>query len=366
MSSKRNSSPDNHIYYMDQALSLARKNQGLTGENPSVGCVLVKKDQIISSGVTGINGRPHAEVNAINNSKEKVNGSILYVTLEPCNHHGKTPPCTNLIKKKKIRKVYYGLNDIDPRTSKAAKKFFKKNNINFNKGLLSIKLNSFYKSYFYIRKNKLPYVIGKIASSKDAYIKSNKNKMITNNNLQDVSHLMRYHNHGILISYKTLNSDNPRLNCRLQGLQKYSPKRIILDKNLNFNKNTFLINTAKKVPTYIFYNKDNYKKIKFLKKKGVKTIKLELINNNFLPKDIFQKLYKENIFYLLVEGGRNLTNNFFESNAFNEFFHFKSSKKLNNNGIIRLSNFEQKVKSKFKRIEEVSTYTGDDKILRYY
>ena len=69
---------------------------------------------------------------------------------------------------------------------------------------------------------------------------------------------------------------------------------------------------------------------------------------------------------MLVEGGRNLTNNFFESNAFNEFFHFKSSKKLNNNGIIRLSNFEQKVKSKFKRIEEVSTYTGDDKILRYY
>ena len=97
MSSKRNSSPDNHIYYMDQALSLAKINQGLTGENPSVGCVLVKKDHIISSGVTGINGRPHAEVNAINNSKEKVNGSTLYVTLEPCNHYGKTPPCTNSV-----------------------------------------------------------------------------------------------------------------------------------------------------------------------------------------------------------------------------------------------------------------------------
>ena len=107
MSSKRNSSPDNHIYYMDQALSLAKINQGLTGENPSVGCVLVKKDQIISSGVTGINGRPHAEVNAINNSKEKVNGSTLYVTLEPCNHYGKTPPCTNLIKKKKIVKKIF-------------------------------------------------------------------------------------------------------------------------------------------------------------------------------------------------------------------------------------------------------------------
>ena len=366
MSSKRNSSSDSHIYYMEQALSLAKKNQGLTGENPSVGCVLVKKDQIISSGVTGINGRPHAEVNAIKNSKEKVNDSTLYVTLEPCNHYGKTPPCTNLIKKKEIKKVYYGVNDIDPITAKSAKKFFRKNNINFFKGILSVKLNSFYRSYFYIKKNKLPYVVGKIASSKDRFIKSNRNRMITNINSQNVSHLMRYRNHGILISYKTLNSDNPKLDCRLPGLYKYSPKRIILDKNLSYNKNTFLINTAKKIPTYIFYNKEDHKKINFLKKKGVKTIKLELTNNNFIPKDIFQKLYKENIFYLLVEGGRNLTSNFLESKAFNEFFHFKSPKKLNSNGIIRLSNFEKKVKNKFKNTEEVPTYIGDDKILRYY
>ena len=94
--------------------------------------------------------------------------------------------------------------------------------------------------------------------------------MITNNNLQDVSHLMRYHNHGILISYKTLNSDNPRLNCRLQGLQKYSPKRIILDKNLNFNKNTFLINTAKKYLLIFFTIKITTKRLNSLKKKVLK------------------------------------------------------------------------------------------------
>ena len=103
---------------MEQALSLAKKNQGLTGENPSVGCVLVQKDQIISSGVTGINGRPHAEVNAIKNSKDKVNDSTLYVTLEPCNHYGKTPHCKHLLKNTEIKKVYYGVNDIDPITTK--------------------------------------------------------------------------------------------------------------------------------------------------------------------------------------------------------------------------------------------------------
>ena len=136
MSSKRNKSSKDDNFFMEQALSLASKNLGLTGENPSVGCVLIKRNQNISAGLTGLNGRPHAEVNAIKNSKEKVKGSTLYVTLEPCNHYGKTPPCTNFIKNKKIKKVVYGINDVDKRTSKKAKKFFKKNYIEVINGIL--------------------------------------------------------------------------------------------------------------------------------------------------------------------------------------------------------------------------------------
>ena len=351
---------------MEQALGLAVKNYGLTGENPSVGCVLVKNNQIISSGVTGINGRPHAEVNAIKNSMISVNGSTLYVTLEPCNHYGKTPPCTNLIKNKKIKKVVYGINDIDPRTSKTAKKFFKSKKIKVIDGILSKKLNNFYKSYFYIKRNKLPYVIGKIASSKDNFIKSKKNKMLTNNFSQDLSHLLRYRSHAILISYKTLNSDNPKLNCRLNSLEQHSPARVILDKNLDLNINAFIVETANKIPTYIFYNKIKLKKINFLKRKGVKLIHLKLKNNNFTTVDVLKKLYKKKLFYLLVEGGASLTESFLNNNAFNEFFHFKSSKKLQKNGIIKLHNLKNKIKKTFKRAGEVKTYTGDDVVLRYY
>ena len=366
MFSRRNSSSTNDNFFMEQALSLAEKNYGLTGENPSVGCVLIKNNQIISSGVTGINGRPHAEVNAIKNSKEKVKGSSLYVTLEPCNHFGKTPPCTNFIKNKKIKKVFYGVNDVDIRTAKLAKNYLRKKKIKVVNGILSKKINKFYKSYFYIKRKKLPYVVGKIASSKDGFIKSKIDKMITNNYSQTISHLMRYRNHGILISYKTLNSDNPKLDCRLNGLEKYSPRRIILDKNLKFNKNTFLINNAKKIPTYIFYNKENKKKINFLKKKGLKTIKLKLKNNKFLPQEIFKKLYENNIFYLLVEGGSNLTLNFLKHDAFNEFYHFISNKKLKKNGMIQLPNFKKIVKKKFKNSEQINSFTENDKILRYY
>ncbi len=366
MSSKRNNSNLDDNFYMEQALGLAVNNHGLTGENPSVGCVLVKNNQIISTGVTGLNGIPHAETNAIKNSLINVDGSTLYVTLEPCNHYGKTPPCTNLIKNKRIKKVVYGINDIDPRTSKTAKKFFKSKKIKVKEGVLSKKLNNFYKSYFYIKRNKLPYVIGKIASSKDNFIKSKKSKMLTNNFSQYISHLLRYRSHAIIISYKTLNSDNPKLSCRLNSLEQYSPKRVILDKNLNLRINTFIIKTAKKIPTYVFYNKNNKKKINFLKRCGVKLIYLKLKNNNFSLKDVFKKLYKENLFYLLVEGGANLTQNFLSNNAFNEFFYFRSSKKLKKNGIMKLFNFEKKVKSKLKNFEEVKTYTGDDKVFRYY
>ena len=366
MSSKRNKSNKDDNFFMDQALSLASQNLGLTGENPSVGCVLIKDNQTISVGVTGLNGRPHAEVNAIKNSKEKVKGSTLYVTLEPCNHFGKTPPCTNFIKNKKIKKVVYGINDVDKRTTKKAKKFFKKNNIKVINGILSKKINKFYKSYFYIKEKKLPYVIGKIASSKDNFIKSKKYRFITNTDSQNISHLLRYRSHGILITHKTLNSDNPKLNCRLNGLEKHSPARIILDKNLEFKKNSYLIKTAKKIPTYIFYNKENVEKINFLKKKGIKIFKLNLKNNYFRPEEIYKKLYRCNIFYLLVEGGSNLTSNFMKHDAFNEFFHFKSNSKLKKNGTIKLHNLENTLKNKFKNSEKLNSFTGSDKVLRYY
>ena len=98
---------------MRLALNLAKTRHGLTGENPSVGCVIVKNDEIISIGQTGFNGRPHAEFNAIKNSNENLEGSKMYVTLEPCNHYGQTPPCTKQIIKHKISKVIYSVEDVD-------------------------------------------------------------------------------------------------------------------------------------------------------------------------------------------------------------------------------------------------------------
>mgnify|MGYP005722901549 FL=1 len=115
MSTKKDKFSSKDKFYMELALDLAKSRHGQTGSNPSVGCVIVKNDKIISIGQTSFNGRPHAEFNAIKNSFEKLEGSKMYVTLEPCCHHGLTPPCTDAIIKSRISEVIYAVTDIDKR-----------------------------------------------------------------------------------------------------------------------------------------------------------------------------------------------------------------------------------------------------------
>ena len=167
---------------MELALDLARAREGRTGTNPSVGCIIVKNDKIISLGQTSYNGRPHAEQNAISNAIEDLKGSKMYVTLEPCSHYGITPPCTNLIIKSKISEVVYSANDIDKRVKGKTFKILKSKNIKVQKGLLSDKALKFYAPYFFNRKKELPFVCGKIAVTRNNLIYSKKKKKITNIN----------------------------------------------------------------------------------------------------------------------------------------------------------------------------------------
>ena len=185
--------------------------------------------------------------------------------MEPCSHYGKTPPCTKAIIKSKIKKVVYAIDDVDHRSSKKAYSILKQKKILVKKNLLQNEAKQIYKSYFFNKKNEYPYVTGKIACSKDYHTYS-KDNFITNNHSRKLSHLLRYKNIGILISSKTLNLDNSKLTCRLSGLEKYSPIRFILDKNLIIKNNRFLIKSSRKIKTHIFFNSLKQSKIKFLKR----------------------------------------------------------------------------------------------------
>ena len=329
MSTKRDNFTSKDKKFMKLALDLARARKGLTGDNPSVGCVIVKKNKIISIGQTGYGGRPHAEHNAILNCFENLKGSKMYITLEPCNHYGKTPPCTKNIIKNKISEVYYSIDDIDVKVKGKSYSILKKNNINVKKGLLKKESLNLYKSYYLNRKKKLPYVIGKIALSKDKIIYSDLSKKITNKKSDKLTHFLRLKSDGIMITSKTLNIDNPKLNCRLEGYTQHSPKRIILDKNLKIDLKSYVVKSIKNRNTIIFYNSNHRIKKNFLIKKGALLINQPTQKHkNFDLKKILRKLYMIGIKNLLVEGGDKLTKSFLQKRIFNEFYMFKSSKNL--------------------------------------
>ena len=267
MSTRKDKFSNKDIKYMNLALNLARSRHGLTGINPSVGCVIVKNDEIISIGQTGYNGKPHAEYNAIKNSDQNLEGSKMYISLEPCCHYGKTPPCTKIIIKNKISEVIYSIEDIDNKVRGKSFKILKLKNIDVKKGLLKKEISNFYDPYFFNRKNKRPYVTGKIAISKNNLIYSKGTKRITDSYSDKFSHYLRYKNDSILITYKTLNKDNPKLNCRLEGLSRFSPKRIILDNCLKTKTTSYIYRTANKNNTIIFYNNASKTKISIFKKK---------------------------------------------------------------------------------------------------
>ncbi len=348
------------------AINLAKNQNGLTGTNPSVGCVVVKNKKIISYGVTHLNGRPHAEIIALNKCRTNSPNSLIYVTLEPCSHYGKTPPCTNAIIKSKIKKVNYSIEDSDLRSFNNSKKILNSKKISTKSGLLKNETKKLYKNYNYIRKNKMPYVTGKLACSSNFYILKNNNP-ITNDHSRKVSHLLRYQNQGILTTYKTINSDNPKLNCRIKGLEKFSPTRIIIDKDLKIKMNSFILSSSIKYNTIIFHRSDNAKKISILKNKKIKLIYSDLNKyGNMDLKFIFKKLYEKGIHNILAECGSKLTNNILKEKLFNEFYLFKSNNKIISNDSLNVKIIDKNLKKIFKFKENINTYLDKDLLIHYY
>tara|TARA_Y100000590_G_scaffold266901_1_gene299722 strand:- start:6589 stop:7692 length:1104 start_codon:yes stop_codon:yes gene_type:complete len=355
-----------HSYYMNLALDQAHKVLGNTKTNPSVGCVLVKNGNVISAASTSFKGRPHAESNAINFSKTNIKDSHLYTTLEPCSHYGVTPPCVNAIIKKKIKKVYYSINDPDIKTFNKAKIKFKKKNIQVNVGLLKTKIKHFYQSYFKSRTNKLPFVTCKIAISKDFFMINKKSKWITNEYSRGRVHIIRSLHDCIITSSETVNKDNPRLNCRIEGLEKRSPARFILDRKLKIRMNSYILKDASKYRTFIFYSNKKYKKIKSLRKLGVKLFRIDCINGNELNlKSVLYVIKKLGYSRVLLEAGYILSTSFLKNYLVDEFKLFISSNKIGKNGrasINKIKNYYIKAKKPFK--ERVNLF--GDKLITYY
>ena len=317
--------------YLLLAFEQAKINLGSTKNNPSVGCIIEKNGSVISSSHTSFNGRPHAEYNALNKNIDFKNAN-LYVTLEPCTHYGLTPPCTNIIIKKKIKNVYFSAFDYDLRTRNKSKRTLNKNKISVRGPLLKKKGLDFYQSYYLQHHSNLPFIDGKIAISNDYFTKNIKNKWITNKYSRKRAHLLRTHYNCIISTSKSINDDNALLNCRIEGLEYKSPDLIIIDRNLKLKKRLNLFNSMKYRKILLFTNSNNKKKILILRKKGIRVIKFTSLNDKRDFQKFFIFLKKKGYSRILIESGLNFVNFLIKYKFLKNIYIFKSKKNLKKHG----------------------------------
>tara|TARA_B100000029_G_scaffold166032_1_gene162258 strand:+ start:1663 stop:2766 length:1104 start_codon:yes stop_codon:yes gene_type:complete len=356
---------NNHSFFMDLALKQAHRNIGNTYKNPSVGCVITKDNKLISAASTSLNGRPHAEHNAINFCKTNFDRSNIYITLEPCSHRGKTSACVNKIIKNKFKKVFFSVKDPDLRSYNKSIIRLRKNNIAVNTGISYQKISDFYRSYFISKNDELPFVTCKVAASKDFYTINKRSKWITNFYSRGRVHLLRSYHDCIMTSSHTIIKDNSLLTCRIHGLYDRSPSRIILDNKLKIPIKSRVIKDNFKKGTIIFYNKSDKKKIKLLKSYGINLFKIPLDENGNL--DLIKALYKTKrlgFSRIFLESGIKLTTSFFKKNLIHDFKLFISDTNLNNNGSGNIKYYYKTfLRNKKANIEKINLF--GDKFISY-
>lgn len=294
------------ITMMQRALKLAEKGIGYTNPNPLVGAVIVKDGRIIGEGYHKLYGSNHAEINAFENATEDVCGATMYVTLEPCSHYGKTPPCAIAIVQKGIKKVVIGLKDPNPLVSGGGIKILQENGIEVVCGVLQEegkKLNEIFLKYI---TTKTPFCIMKTAMTLDGKIatRTGDSKWVTGELSREYVHKLRQRVSGIMVGIGTIIADDPMLTTRLDNLELKDPTRIIIDSTSKIPLDAKVLNLNSKAATIIATTrKAAPEKIRKLEEKGAEVIITPVKNNgvdlNFLMKILGDK----KIDSILLEGG---------------------------------------------------------------
>lgn len=311
------------IEYMKRALYLAELGKGHTSPNPMVGAVIVKNGKIIGEGYHEKCGCGHAEVNAFANATEDVTGADMYVTLEPCSHYGKTPPCADKIIEKKIKRVIIAASDPNPLVSGRGIEKLRNAGIEVYTNILadeSIKLNEVFMKYI---KNKEPFTALKLASSLDGKIATytGESKWITNEMSREYTHKLRGIYSGIMVGKGTVLADNPMLNCRVDGYK--NPVRIIVDSNLQISEHCNVVQTAKSIKTIFAVTENaNKNKIKTFQNLGAEVAVFNADNGKVPLKELLKYLGKLGIDSILIEGGGTLAFSLLKDKCIDKLIYF--------------------------------------------
>ena len=300
-----------HEKYISRCIELGKLGIGNTYPNPSVGCCLVVDDKIIGEGYTSISGGNHAEVNAINSVKDKslLKLSTIYVTLEPCCHHGKTPPCVDKIIANGIKQVVIGIKDPNPLVCGKGIEKLKENGVEVISGVLKSECIEHHKRFLSYIINKRPYIILKWAETADGFIAPKQKNInepywISNTKSRQLVHKWRSEEQAILVGAKTIREDNPRLTTR-----DWEGK----------NCDIYILSKNGVQKDYKIFNQDS--KVTILDSQ-------EIDYDKDIVKQICDKFYNDKILSIIVEGGTKTLSNFIDSDVWDEIRVFRTKEKL--------------------------------------
>lgn len=283
---------------MEHALALARRNLGQTWPNPAVGAVVVKDGKIIGEGYTARGGRPHAETQALAQAGENAQGATMYVSLEPCAHHGKTPPCTDAIIKAGIKICYAACRDPNKPVNGKGIEQMKAAGIEVIEGLCETEARELNRGFLSAVEKRRPFVAMKIATSADGKIAGGESKWITGDESRKEVHRLRSEFDAIVTGIGTVLSDDPLLTVRLPGLEYKSPVRVILDRKHRLPRDSKLAQSTDASPV--------------------------LVLNTPAIADVLTQLSDKGFTRVLVEAGQGINTAFLESGMVDRIYWFKA------------------------------------------
>jgi diaminohydroxyphosphoribosylaminopyrimidine deaminase/5-amino-6-(5-phosphoribosylamino)uracil reductase len=354
-------------HYMQMALDLAIKGEGFTSPNPMVGAVLVKDDAVVGSGYHQVVGGPHAEVNAIAAAGDLAAGATLYVTLEPCNHTGRTPPCTQKILESGISRVVVAMPDPNENVAGGGSQFLEQHGISVKTGVCEKQAQMQNEAFIkYIRTGQ-PFVIAKCAATLDGRIatRTGDSKWVTGEAARKFVHSRRHAVDAIMVGIDTVRKDNPSLTTRLNDREGKDPVRIILDSHLSIAPNARVLQPSSTADTILVTGKGvaGRKKTE-IEKTGARVIESAVKNNRIALSPLMDQLGALEISSLLIEGGSRVLASAFKAGIVDKVLFFYAPKILGgDDGVPICSGPGAELMSQSLAVKDIAIHRFDDDVL---
>lgn len=318
--------------FMMRALRLARKGSGWASPNPMVGAVVARGESLVGEGFHERVGGPHAEVHALRRAGKRARGATLYVTLEPCNHHGRTPPCTHAVLEAGIARVVVGMGDPNPGVEGGGAAFLRSRGIPVQMGLLECECRLLNQAFIKHVTTGTPYVTIKAAATLDGRIatRTGDSRWVSNEQSRRFVHRMRCHLDGILVGIETALKDNPRLTARIGARTVCrQPVRIVLDSRLRIDPASTLVQTAREVPLWIGCTEEaSAENAVALEAAGAELLRLPAKDGRVDLTALLCELGRRQLTSLLVEGGARAIGGLLDEGLADEFYFFYAPKVL--------------------------------------